>query len=321
MTSVSRSLGVCLLARSCGALAGAGCADDVPSPSLVEDLRVLAIRAEPPELLVDRQRTARPTGPAGPVSFQALVVDPARAADGLRVAFLPGRVEPDLRRLRRAPRPGAGRVPARAGRRPRPGDAGQAGQRRRRMADAGVGTFDGAAGPALFGYHLVTSGLGLGNGAWASAVLELAGRERDPAGAKARGAGRPRSVGIGTPSWPRFGWQVCPPPPAVALPGCLPLRPRTANQQPGDRRRRGGPRHARRRAVRSRWPGPLALAPGREAAPAPGAGARAPRSATRPSSPRLQDERAGGRRPQRGGDRLLVRHRRRDGRRPDRAAS
>jgi len=45
---------------------GGGCLDDLPSPTLVDDLRVLAVRAEPPEV-----------GPGTTVALDALVVDPA----------------------------------------------------------------------------------------------------------------------------------------------------------------------------------------------------------------------------------------------------
>ncbi|HEY0713210.1 MAG TPA: hypothetical protein VGF45_11090, partial [Polyangia bacterium] len=69
-------------------LFASACADDPPSPALVEDLRILAIRAEPPELLIDRNAVSPspnadmaspPAGdPAGEqaVTFEALVLDP-----------------------------------------------------------------------------------------------------------------------------------------------------------------------------------------------------------------------------------------------------
>ena len=51
---------------------GSGCTGDLARPSEVRDLRVLAIRAEPPEVVLD--------GDVPPVALQALVADP-RAPD------------------------------------------------------------------------------------------------------------------------------------------------------------------------------------------------------------------------------------------------
>ena len=77
------------------------CADDVPSPSLVEDLRVLAIRAEPPELLLDRAARARPGDRWRSPSGRWWWI-PRGGPMVYEWQLLPGGVQPDLRRLRRS---------------------------------------------------------------------------------------------------------------------------------------------------------------------------------------------------------------------------
>jgi hypothetical protein len=245
--------GICLLTLT---LAGA-CADDVPSPSLVEDLRVLAIAADPPELLLDRSRTPE-EGPLA-VTFRALVLDPRGGSMAYDWQFCP--VESSqtcgdfAERRKQAPAElqpllDAARAQAQAGQAASPAG----------MADAGVGNFEVPVDPALFSYHLLTSGLGLGNGAWASAVLRLqAGGESLLA--QKRVVLNARDLSAWNPELAAFGWQVCPPPPAVALPGCLPLRPRTANQNPAIVRFEVA-RGASATAEFAPLDGPLAVAPG-----------------------------------------------------------
>lgn len=53
------------LAALCLATSSVACLDDLPSPALVDDLRVLAVRADPPEVV-----------PGAAVALDALVVDP-----------------------------------------------------------------------------------------------------------------------------------------------------------------------------------------------------------------------------------------------------
>ena len=60
----------------------AGCSSDLPEPHEVEDLRVLAIRADPPELLFDTPEDRL-------VTFQALVVDPRGGSLNYRWRFCP----------------------------------------------------------------------------------------------------------------------------------------------------------------------------------------------------------------------------------------
>lgn len=214
--------GLCLLV-----LAGA-CADDLPSPSLVEDLRVLAIAAEPPELLLDRGR-APEEGPLA-VTFRALVLDPRGGPMAYDWQFCP--VESSqtcgdfAERRKQAPAELQPLLDA-ARAQTLTGQAGTAAG----MADAGVGSFPVPVDPALFGYHLISSGLGLGNGAWTSAVLRLQSGGESLIAQK-RVVLNARDLSQWNPELAAFGWQVCPPAPAVSLPGCLPLRPRTANQNP-----------------------------------------------------------------------------------------
>jgi hypothetical protein len=208
-------------------LAGA-CADDLPKPSLVEDLRVLAIAADPPELLLDRTRAAE-EGPLA-VTFRALVLDPRGGPMAYDWQFCP--VESSqtcgdfAERRKQAPAELQPLLDA-ARAQTMTGQAGAAAG----ISDAGVGSFPVPVDPALFGYHLVSSGLGLGNGAWASAVLKLQSRGESLTAQK-RVVLNARDLSQWNPELAAFGWQVCPPAPAVALPGCLSLRPRAANQNP-----------------------------------------------------------------------------------------
>jgi hypothetical protein len=203
-------------------LAVAGCAGDVPSPTLVEDLRVLAIRAEPPELLVDRGEMTT----ASQVSFEALVVDPRGPSMVYEWRFCPVESSQtcgdfDRRRASAAaefrPVLDATRAERRDGQSEPAGDGA-----------LGVDAFPVAIPAGLFAYHLATSGLGLGNGSWVSAVLRLqAGSETLLA--QKRVVLNARDLSAWNPELATFGWQVCTSEPA---PGCVPLAPRTANRNP-----------------------------------------------------------------------------------------
>jgi hypothetical protein len=92
-----------------------------------------------------------------------------------------------------------------------------------------VDTFTVPISDSLFAYHLVSSGLGLGNGSWVSAVLQLeAGAETLLA--QKRVVLNARDLSAWNPELARFGWQVCTTEPT---PGCIPVAPRTANHNPG----------------------------------------------------------------------------------------
>ena len=204
----------------------AACGDELPSATLVEDLRVLAIRAEPPEVLVDRvdgQAT-----PPGPVSFQALVVDPRGAsmvydwrfcpiessdtcADFARhLAAAPAEFQPVLDAARAQQRTGQSEIITAS-------------------AARAVDAFTVQLPQTLFNYHLSTAGLGLGNGSWVSAVLEIAAGAQTLQVQKRVVLGA-RDLSAWNPELQRFGWQVCVP--GAPVPGCLPLGPRTANRNP-----------------------------------------------------------------------------------------
>jgi hypothetical protein len=209
------------------ALAGvAGCGGELPSPSLVEDLRVLAVRADPPEVLVDRV-DGQATQP-GPVSFQALVVDPRGQSMVYQWRFCP--VESDEtcadfdRRRAAAP---AEFQPAL--------DVARAQESAGQSEVIATGPARGVADFAvhlpqnLFRYHLDTSGLGLGNGSWVSAVLDVAAGGETLQVQKRVVLGA-RDLSQWNPELQKFGWQVCAP--GVPAPGCLPLAPRTPNHNP-----------------------------------------------------------------------------------------
>ena len=68
----------------------AGCTSDLPQPQTAEDLRVLAIRADPPELLYDAPEDRT-------VSFSALVVDPRGGTVNYAWRFCPIESDPTCR--------------------------------------------------------------------------------------------------------------------------------------------------------------------------------------------------------------------------------
>jgi hypothetical protein len=208
-------------------LAGAGaCGDELPSPALVEDLRVLAVRAEPPELLIDRV-DGQATQP-GPVSFQALVVDPRGPAMVYRWRFCPVESSDTCADFgeRRAAAPAEFQPVLDAARAQQ--HAGQA-EVIAASAARGVDAFTVQLPQTLFSYHLVTSGLGLGNGSQVSAVLEAAVGSETLEVQKRVVLGA-RDLSQWNPELQRFGWQVCVP--GALVPGCVPLAPRTANRNP-----------------------------------------------------------------------------------------
>jgi hypothetical protein len=207
-----------------------GCADDPPSPTLVEDLRVLAVKAEPPELLLDREELL--TGAPRTAHFEALVVDPRGVPMVYDWQFCP--VESSQTcgdyEQRRATADGT-LAPLL--------DAARAQELRgpaQLSPEGTVGTagFDVQIAPQLLGYHLQGSALGLGNGAWASAVLKL-DTGSETLLAQKRLVLNARDLSAFNPELAAAGWQICDPSSTPALPtpaGCLPLRPRTPNHNP-----------------------------------------------------------------------------------------
>jgi hypothetical protein len=212
---VGRSVVLTLLAGS------TACGGDLPSPTVVDDLRVLAVRAEPPEVLVERV-DGRQTQPA-PVSFQAVVVDPRGASMVYHWRFCPVEstqtcADFDARRAAAPPELQPALDAARA-----QNSAGEA------TAAAAVDTFTVEIPEDLFRYHLISSGLGLGNGSWVSAVLRVAAGAQTVEAQK-RVVLNARDLSAWNPELQRFGWQVCVPGAPVA--GCVPLAPRTPNHNP-----------------------------------------------------------------------------------------
>jgi len=254
--------GFVLLAFAIWGLGGAGCNEDVPSPSLVEDLRVLAIRAEPPELLFDRtDGVADPEArPPVPVSFQALVVDPRGLPMLYDWSFCPVESSQtcgdfDRRKAEASPSVHPVLDAARA-----QGRHGEVGPPDGATGAAEVAAFTVGVSADLFDFHLASSGLGLGNGAWVSAVLALgAGSERLTS--QKRLVLNARDLSAWNPELSRVGWQICPPAPAVAPAGCLPLAPRTPNRNPAIAAVEVA-RSALAGAPFEPLAGPLALAPG-----------------------------------------------------------
>jgi hypothetical protein len=209
------------------AVLGAGCADQTPSPSLVEDLRVLAVQAQPPELLFERD----PGAGAQAVTFRALVMDPRGGPMTYDWAFCPvesSQTCADFDQRKAAVAPAvqplldAARAQASHGQAPPAAESTDA---------LGIGTFVAQVSPELFAFHVASSGLGLGNGAWLSAALSL-GNGAESLQAEKRVVLGARDLAAWNPELATAGWQVCPPPPAAPPPDCLPLGPRTANRNP-----------------------------------------------------------------------------------------
>lgn len=204
------------------------CAEESEAPSLVKDLRVLAVASDPPEVLFDRHTGFEP----GQVMFTALVADPGGTVTTFTWRFCPVESDqacmnfPALRESAPAPL--------------RPMLDGLFQQR-----EEGPAILDPQAGPGavklngfpaawptdLFNYHLQASGLGLGNGAWPSAVLSV----RDANGAEVLAQKRVTLNALDLAQFNpelggAFGFQVCVP--EAPAPGCLPLRPRVPNRNP-----------------------------------------------------------------------------------------
>lgn len=210
------------------ALTFTACADPSDKPTEVKDLRVLAIAADPPEVLFDRT-----TGWSAPqVTWSALVADPRGGEPAtFHWRFCPvdsGEACTDYIALReQAPAPMRPMLEALFGL----SAAGQA----LVMPSDGVGqqAIEGfaAAWPAdLFSYHFADSGLGIGNGAWPSAVLTVDGH-----GNKLVVQKRVTLNAADLSQWnpelrATFGFAACEA--NTPTPGCLPLRPKVPNQNP-----------------------------------------------------------------------------------------
>ena len=180
----------------------------------------------PPELLIDRD------GPAAPlsVSFRALVLDPRGGPMSYDWRFCPVESNQTCGDFdqRRTSAPAEFQPVLDAARAQMQAGSIAIAPGTDSTDSAGVEAFAVVVDPGLFTYHLVNSGLGLGNGAWASAVLKLHAGAEDLQAQK-RLVLNARDLSQWNLELAAAGWQVCPPPPAVALPGCADARvlPRT----------------------------------------------------------------------------------------------
>jgi hypothetical protein len=208
---------------------GAACADDPPSPALVEDLRILAIRADPPELLIDRLADLNGDQPSQRgVAFEALVLDPRGGPMQFGWRFCPidsnqtcGDFDERRKLAPAAFQPALDAARAQT----------LAGEVTLTTTDdaAGIENFTVPVTNDLFTYHLADSALGLGNGAWASAVLEVKSAH-ETLTAQKRVVLAARDLSQWNPELATQGWQVCTA--ENPTPGCTPLRPRIANHNP-----------------------------------------------------------------------------------------
>jgi hypothetical protein len=204
------------------------CADQADSPTAVKDLRVLAIVAEPPEVLFDRAN-----GFSAPqVTFSALLVDPRGGAPAtFQWQFCPVdstqacadfAKQRDLTPITMRPALDALFAPLLEG---RAVDAPENG-----IGAQHLDAFPSAWPTDLFSYHLLNSGLGLGNGAWPSAILSINSNGNQLVVQKRVTLNAADLAEWNDELGPAFGFTVCE---AIApAPGCLPLRPRTANGNP-----------------------------------------------------------------------------------------
>ncbi len=209
------------------ALGIAACGEPQDLPTEVKDLRILAVAANPPELLYDRE-----TGgfDAEGVTFEALVADPRGGAPTVAWSFCPvesdaGCADYDLRRRAAA----APLQPLLDELRAQALSAAAPATPERGVGAVDVAPFAARVAPAALEYHLADSALGMGNGAWMSAELAVtAGGERLAAGKRVvLGA---RDLAQWNPELEaKFGFAICA---AEPSPGCLPLPPRAANRNP-----------------------------------------------------------------------------------------
>jgi hypothetical protein len=146
------------------------CGEPEDLPTEVHDLRILAVAADPPELLYDR---ASGSFDSEAVTFTALVADPRGGAMNVRWSFCPVEsnsacadweakrdaapepLRPMLETLRKLALAGAAR--------PIEGERG----------GFSVDPFAVRPDPLLIDYHLAASGLGMGNGGWSSAEITV----------------------------------------------------------------------------------------------------------------------------------------------------
>ena len=225
-------------------VAAAACTDDLPSYERIEDMRVLAVRADPPEVLQDG---------AAPIDmrFSALVLDPRGGPIEATWSFCPveeGRacrefeelmedvaedpsaevraLEPALRQMRTdLTAPAQTALPLDEIVTPPDDELAERGAWRYAVDDYAI-----TAPAELYQYHLLTSALGGGLGAWPSAVLRLARPSEELLAAKRMVIGLQDLRFAASLIAAEFGYTVCPG--NEPQPDCILIRDRTPNTNP-----------------------------------------------------------------------------------------
>ncbi|MEK7703917.1 MAG: hypothetical protein AAB426_03075 [Myxococcota bacterium] len=215
-------------------LTSVACGESGDPAYLVKDLRVLAVQANPPEVLYDAPSDAS-------LSFTALVVDPQGASIDYRWSLCP--VESNEACLdyeaRKDNAPAAFHaalddmhaIAASGSALPIPESQGlpPIETATRAVWSYDVATFNVTAPRALYDYHLQSSFFGAGLGAWPSAVLELTSASQTLRVGKRVVINAAHSDVYAD----ALGITVCPDPDVPdEPPGCVPLRPRVANNNP-----------------------------------------------------------------------------------------
>lgn len=221
------------------ALTGA-CSQGLDRPSEIRGLRVLAIQANPPEVLLDAPGSFD-------VRFTALVVDPRGGSVDFAWQFCP--VESSKAcadyDAKRSAAPETYRTAlddmrafASSGTaEPVPSATGldESERATRDLWPHALPDFDISAPAELFAYHLETSFFGAGAGAWPSTLLRVSTSDgRDPVlAAKRFVLGILDLRAAAEPIAAELGYEVCPPGVTPAeRPGCLDIAPRVPNSNP-----------------------------------------------------------------------------------------
>jgi hypothetical protein len=212
----------------------AACGEAQDQASDVHDLRILAIVADPPEVLFDRDTG---TFDRETVTFAALVADPSGEVKTAHWAFCPVESEQtcdDYTSFRDKAAPQVQPIldQMRGQTLEAPGQA---------APDQGLGAWSVApfptrVDPGVIGYHMTNSALGLGNGAWMSASLRLDGATQSLVGQKRMVVGARDMAQWNAELSAGFGFRVCEagqvPAAEAHATDCLPLAPRSPNRNP-----------------------------------------------------------------------------------------
>ncbi len=222
-----------------------GCGMDLDQVQDVEDLRILAVRAEPPEYLIDNAGGLDPANLEFDVSFEVLAVDPRGGRVDVEWQFCP--VEStdacrdyetvrdqtpdfasalDAMRAQGSTEEDVATVDVSQGLPPE-----EAAMRDVWPFDTGTFTVNAPADLAL--YHVQTNFFGFGSGSWPSAQVRVTGNGDTVLSNKRFVLGVDDYSVLNPVLEDQLGFTVCDP--ALAepdQPGCLPLRPATANSNP-----------------------------------------------------------------------------------------